>query len=82
MSGSCLEGDRIVGALSGPGTRYAIGSDYIVLLSGKRTRFAGLGVGSYVFPVRDGMVSTDGFMGLATTMPVREFETKIKQLAR
>jgi hypothetical protein len=82
MSGSCLEEGRTVGALSGPGTRYPIGSDFIVLLSGRGTRYGGLGLGSYVFPVRDGTVSTDGFMGLADTMSLREFELEIRKLAR
>jgi hypothetical protein len=77
-----VEGDRTIDALSGPGTRYAIGSEYIVLLSGKRTKFGGLGLGSHVFSVRNETVSTDGFMGLADTMPLREFQLKIRQMGR
>ena len=39
---ACVEGDRVVQAVSGIITSYRAGGDYIVLLSGKGTRFGGL----------------------------------------
>lgn len=80
--GACLEGGRRVEALSGISTSYRVGAEYVVLLAGKGTRFGGLGLGSFVFAVDGQTVSTDGFMGLADTMALREFQLKIHQVAR
>lgn len=80
--GACVEGGRHIQALSGIITSYRSGGEYIVLLSGKGPRFGGLGLGSYVFPVDGQTVSTGGFMGLANTIGLREFQKRIRQLAQ
>ena len=79
-AGSCTEEDGSMGAYGRRNSSYEIGAEYVVLLTGQRPRFGGLGAGDYVFPVRGETVSTNGFMGLPQTITLREFQLKLRHV--
>lgn len=81
-AGACIEEDGSVAVYGRANSNYTISAEYIVLLSGTGPRFGGLGDGDHVFPVRERTVSTKGFFGLAATVPLRDFEARLRQLAK
>jgi hypothetical protein len=82
--GSCVDGDRVVTALSGTVSSYPAGTDYVVLLtgSGKGNQYGTLGPAGYAFSVHDGIVTTGGFADLPDRMAVADFRQRLLQLAR
>ncbi|MGH9220973.1 MAG: hypothetical protein ACRD1W_16830, partial [Vicinamibacterales bacterium] len=81
-AGSCIEEDRSVGNYGRAKSRYEIGAEYVVLLTGPGPRFGGLGDDEHVFPVRGETVQTDGFLGLNRNVTLRDFRLKLRELSQ
>lgn len=78
-AGMCFDGAI---AVKGVEPAYQAGEEYVVFLQASGDRFRRMAGPALAFRVRDGLVLTKGFAGLAEVMDLAQFRAELERLAR